>query len=47
MNLLLGYLFLSFFAGVFLWRRKPSWRAPLLFLMCLFISFAYLYLNQL
>lgn len=46
MKVLLGYLMIGFFVGMFLWRRKPSRRKGFLIVLSLFICVAYYYFNQ-
>ncbi len=46
MKVLLGYLIISFFGGMLLWRQKPAWRKSILIVLSLFICFAYYFLNQ-
>ncbi len=46
MKILLGFLVISFFIGYFLGEVKPIKRVGLILLMCLALSFAYYFLNQ-
>ncbi|MCC6604331.1 MAG: hypothetical protein IT327_14055 [Anaerolineae bacterium] len=47
MTLFIGFTLLCFVGGVVLWRVNPAHRSKLLLALCLFMAFAYYFLDQL
>lgn len=47
MELFIGFILVCFVGGLLLRRLRPRQRARLLFILCLFLAFAYYFLNQL
>jgi hypothetical protein len=46
MKLFLGFLIISFVAGIALWKKRLQLRLLLLAGLCCFVCFAYFSLNQ-
>jgi biotin transporter BioY len=47
MKVLIGFLIFSFVTGLMTWRIPARYRAIILFVVCLLVTFAYFSLDQL
>jgi hypothetical protein len=47
MSVFIGFTLLCFVGGAVLWRIRPAQRSKLLLALCLFMTFAYFFLDQL
>jgi hypothetical protein len=46
MKLFILFVMATFFAGIYFWDKRPRSRNVALLLLCLFVAFAYLFLDQ-
>ena len=46
MNVLLGFMMVGFLGGIVLWRQKLSSRVVILLIICVLVSIAYFFGNQ-
>ena len=46
MQLFIAFTIVVILSSLFLWNKRPRWRQGFFLLLCLFMTFAYYYLNQ-